>query len=406
MNYANDNNDYINEIRLIKSTFFRCRVECNVYTKKDYEQGKNQNKETFYQIAISDLLSVLFTELNNNTLFRVTDKYGLNYLSLLLPCELEQSILLIGPFSHKPLLPKDVLQVSESNNLSPKYKNLLQENLSLVPIIDPESHLFTLLHAFCEQLFGEHYEVKTITQQKLAPIKDLNSLLEQHNAELTKSSMHVIKQKYDFENKVLQTVELGQIHRLRTLFSSFTESAFKKRLPDFLREVKNYCIIANTLLRKSAERGGVHPYYLDATSSTFAVRIESIHSSKEGIELLKEMFFAYCQLVCDYFIKDYSPVVAGSVTYVMNNLQEQLSLSVVAKEQNVSKEYLSAVFKRETGKTITQFITEKRMQLAITLLTTTKLKIETISQHCGILDLQYFCKLFKKTTGKSPKQFR
>ena len=40
-----------------------------------------------------------------------------------------------------------------------------------------------------------------------------------------------------------------------------------------LRSAKNYSIIMNTLLRKAAENGGVHPVYLDRVSSEFAIKM-------------------------------------------------------------------------------------------------------------------------------------
>ena len=40
------------------------------------------------------------------------------------------------------------------------------------------------------------------------------------------------------------------------------------------------------------------------------------------------------------------------------------------------------------------------------LLATTKLQIQTIAQHCGILDVHYFSKVFKKSVGVTPKQYR
>lgn len=72
----------------------------------------------------------------------------------------------------------------------------------------------------------------------------------------------------------------------------------------------------------------------------------------------------------------------------------------------MSAGYLSTVFSKETGKTVTEYIREKRMKHAAFLLSTTHLQIQTVALHCGIMDVQYFSKTFKKFMGKTPKEYR
>ena len=63
-------------------------------------------------------------------------------------------------------------------------------------------------------------------------------------------------------------------------------------------------------------------------------------------------------------------------------------------------------FKKETGKTVSEYIRDKRIEHAKYLLNTTHLQIQTIALHCGIMDVQYFSKIFKKQLGKTPKEYR
>lgn len=121
---------------------------------------------------------------------------------------------------------------------------------------------------------------------------------------------------------------------------------------------------------------------------------------------MEEMYRSYCRLVKKHSMKDYSSPVQKAITCIDANLAGDLSLSVLASMQNISAGYLSTIFKKETGKTITEYINDSRMEQAKKLLSTTKLQIQTVAQHCGILDVHYFSKLFKKTTGKTPKQYR
>ena len=89
-----------------------------------------------------------------------------------------------------------------------------------------------------------------------------------------------------------------------------------------------------------------------------------------------------------------------------SDLSADLSLRSLADHQSISYGYLCALFKRETGKTISAYVREKRIKHAAHLLATTHLQIQTVALHCGIMDVQYFSKIFKRQTGKTPKEYR
>jgi YesN/AraC family two-component response regulator len=87
-------------------------------------------------------------------------------------------------------------------------------------------------------------------------------------------------------------------------------------------------------------------------------------------------------------------------------LDGDLRLEELAKKLNVNGSYLSSLFKKEMGQTLTDYITAKRMTLAMKLLGTTQMQIQMVAQSCGILDVNYFTKKFKKATGRTPKEYR
>ena len=146
--------------------------------------------------------------------------------------------------------------------------------------------------------------------------------------------------------------------------------------------------------------------YLDTVSSDYAVRIEQLSSINELLALMTEMFRQYCRLVQKHSVKDYSPPVQQTLISIDANLAGNLTLRTLSEKLNISSSYLSTIFKKETGKTLTDFIAQRRVERAMELLRTTRLQIQTIAQHCGILDVHYFSKIFKKVTGKTPKEYR
>lgn len=222
----------------------------------------------------------------------------------------------------------------------------------------------------------------------------------------TMANIKEMEQRYAFENEMMHAVEHGQM-QFEERFSAASYTAFfEKRATDPVRNVKNYAVIMNTLLRKAAERGGVHPIYLDQVSSEYALQIENGSNFSEVSDLMHDMFCTYCRLVREHSGKGYSLIVQNTILMIDADLSADISPRALAAAQNVTPAYLSTVFHRETGKTVSAYIRERRMESAAHLLATTKLQIQTVALHCGIMDVQYFSKLFKMQYGVTPTQYR
>lgn len=83
-----------------------------------------------------------------------------------------------------------------------------------------------------------------------------------------------------------------------------------------------------------------------------------------------------------------------------------LSVTTVANHLGISPNYYSTIFKRETGMTIGEYITEIRLANAAYLLQTTNMKLYEVSSAIGISDANYLSILFKKRYGVPPLSYR
>lgn len=223
----------------------------------------------------------------------------------------------------------------------------------------------------------------------------------------TEESLSKLEKRYEMENLFLDAVSQGNINKCKKMLSSYKfNSTYQKRNIDPIRDMKNYTIIFNTLLRKSAEHGSVHPFYIDKISSDFALKIEALHTLEEGEKLQKNMVKTYCEIVKTHSAKNYSPLIQKLITKIDADIASDLSLNTQAKELNINASYLSNTFRKEIGTTLTDYVRTKRIEYAKKLLETTSLQIQSIAQKCGILDLNYFSKVFKKYTGITPVHYR
>jgi two-component system response regulator YesN len=92
--------------------------------------------------------------------------------------------------------------------------------------------------------------------------------------------------------------------------------------------------------------------------------------------------------------------------YIIENRGRNISLTNIANEANMSPNYMCAVFKRETGQTLNEFIIQDKMSCAMELLKNSRMKILEIAEHLGYDSPHYFSYSFKHYTGLSPQQYR
>ncbi|MEC3884096.1 helix-turn-helix domain-containing protein [Halobacillus litoralis] len=102
----------------------------------------------------------------------------------------------------------------------------------------------------------------------------------------------------------------------------------------------------------------------------------------------------------------YSPLVERTQKYIFQNLTKDLTLKGIAEALNVNPNYLSGVFTKEKGISITQFINQQRIKEAKELLCITHHSLMDISTLLGYNSQSYFTRVFKSIEGIGPKEFR
>ena len=392
---------YRNELNFLRNVFDKRHIQTFVVSPDDSVSrilGKS-----FDGVFSEDLkMRSFLEEVKQKTIYKLKDNFKLSYVYFLLPDMEEESLFFLGPYVNTSFSADEMLEVGEKNGIHPKNQKAFERYLQSVPVIDEGSSLFTMLNAFGEKIWdSSSFSVVDIDKEDHLPFSPINDKFDDIFVD-----METMEKRYSYENEIMEAVASGQIYKEGQFLSNFSDDVFEKRIADPLRNMKNYCIIMNTLLRKAAERGGVHPIYLDRVSSDFAAQIEKHSTPAQVKDLMRDMFRSYCRLVRKHSIKNYSPIVQKVIIMIDSDISADLSLRVLAASQKVSPGYLSTIFKKENGKSVTEYIREKRIKHAKHLLATTNLQIQTIALHCGIMDVQYFTKIFKGAMGISPSEYR
>lgn len=366
----------------------------------DYRFRESLGRNNEYFSTIGQTISTV----RSHTIYRVMDQYLCVYLFLSYRDEDRPVVLSIGPYLPKAMTPEEIAIHAEKVALTPQQ---LRNYYSGLPVLEKEHPVFSALYTFCEEIWDKStvYQMEDLNLTLTGNPPPPDSKHPMTPAELT-SFKQMVELRYAYENELMNAVSSGITLKAELQHPSAFPSFLDPRSADPVRNIKNYCIILNTLMRKAAENGGVHPIHVDALSSMFASRIEAVTGTEEGKNMMDEMFLSYCRLVKKHSVRNCSALIQQAIVCIDADLEGDLSLNTLAGKLNVNSSYLSTLFKKEMGQTITDHITSKRITLAMKLLGTTKLQIQTIAQKCGIPDVNYFTKKFKKATGRTPKEYR
>jgi AraC-like DNA-binding protein len=117
-------------------------------------------------------------------------------------------------------------------------------------------------------------------------------------------------------------------------------------------------------------------------------------------------------IICDMHIYNYdrhfsinSDKIASCIQYIYENFDKEINFSAFASSLGFSPNYFRKLFKQTTRKSPTEFIIDLRIDKAVELILNGKNTVSEISQLVGYEDLHYFSKLFKQKKGFSPSNY-
>ncbi|MBO5955619.1 MAG: helix-turn-helix domain-containing protein [Clostridia bacterium] len=400
---------YEAELNLLRNMLsqFNLKVTLVIAEKEEITKSDLGLRSRIYGEKLPESLEeTLNKNFRDKVIYKIKDEFSCCFALILLPEFEKKTILVIGPYLKEEHNEAWIEHFIEVNGISHDWIHILENYFSSTPFIPNDMVITAALNSLAERIWGIHQfsteEIISGVPERFIPI---SAPLQPQIQDDILSSVRRIEQSYYAENQLIEAVSQGRSHRASIMLSNFSHAALEKRTTP-IRNIKNYSIILNTILRKAVESGGVHPLHIDRVSSEFAIKIENITSLDEINDLWQDMVKKYCLLVKNHATTNYSRLVQYIIARVDFDLTADLSLKANAAALNVNASYLSSLFKKETGKTITNYVNQKRVEHAIYLLCSTDLPISVVGQRCGIPDDNYFTKIFKKYTAVTPKQYR
>ncbi len=176
---------------------------------------------------------------------------------------------------------------------------------------------------------------------------------------------------------------------------------------DPLRSGKTSATVFASLCTRAAIEGGLLPDEAYSVGDSYIQRAENCTSYDEIMSCTHDMYLDFIQRVHRRKVSpNLSPTIQRCCDHINFYIDKKLRIRDLAEQFGYSEFYLSRKFKQETGKTINHYIRDAKIARAQTLLTTTDMTIDAISEQLNFSSRGYFGEVFLQVTGTTPASYR
>ena len=203
------------------------------------------------------------------------------------------------------------------------------------------------------------------------------------------------------------SIQKGDIASLLEMLGKINaESTHSDQCRNSIRPLKNSFIKACALGCCAAVEAGAPYEKTDALCDGFIRQMEALENAGDVYDLMNDALVSFARAVAISRITSYSKPVRQALQYIEGHYAEKITLDILAVHTNLSATYLSNLIKKETGLTLLDNIGKTRMEHAKKLLLDTNMSSLDVARQVGFRYQNHFAKIFKKTVGLSPTEFK
>lgn len=218
---------------------------------------------------------------------------------------------------------------------------------------------------------------------------------------------------YDQELREFSSIEQGNVEMLRRSLEEDYLGEVGTLAKDAVRHMRNRAIVVITLASRAAIRGGLLPEVSFSMCDVFIQKIEELSDPAVILNTMHQFEYQYAQMVAELKApksgrptRNQYPRVDRCKDYIFQHLHEKIRIRDIADELFLNANYLSEIFKRSEGVTITEFILAEKVKLTKNLLSYSPYSYIEIASYLGFSSQSHLGKVFKKHTGLTLKQYR
>ena len=212
---------------------------------------------------------------------------------------------------------------------------------------------------------------------------------------------------YEREMEFYQSIKMGNLKEAKRLFKPLGGSGFGRLSDDPLRNLKYHLVVTIAFITRYCIEGGMEMETAYNLSDIYILRVDRCAKEEEIHAIHRELVEDYANRMHAIIKKGlYSKPIIACLDLIYDNLHNKITLNDLADKVGLSAPYLSKLFHREVGVTVSQYISQKRIEATENLLKYSDYSCIDISNYLCFNYESYFIQVFKSYTKLTPKEYR
>jgi YesN/AraC family two-component response regulator len=210
------------------------------------------------------------------------------------------------------------------------------------------------------------------------------------------------------EMQVYYSIYYGDVNRMDATLSNISSRSFPvgKLSENPLVQAKYLAISFISIACRVAIIGGMFETDAYNFSDKFIQRVDRMSNEQEIFDYIFKTAHDLTKEVHEvHYSCHYSPAIKECTNYIYNHIYSKLSLSNLSEVCGLTPSYLSSLFRKETGITLSEYIMKEKMKEAANLLLEQEYTCVEIATRLGFCSQSYFCKCFKEQYNITPLKF-
>jgi len=270
---------------------------------------------------------------------------------------------------------------------------------------------------FCEKLFREDnirvsaglsklsdspYDLKYLLSQAIGALDGKMFSLETgvyecEDGNAINSSEYDIAEFYNYITDIIENINETSIEDfLKKHYDGYTNMHYLKKM--------SFSVVS--ALQLVLMERGINTGDLFLSSSAVWDKLERFETILDTRRWLYNILKTATDYVSDSENSRYKKIVNDIIENINENYASVSNVNDIIKDLYISASYAQSLFKKYTGKTISDYVIEKRMESAKSLLEDPYIKVYEVAELVGYKSKAHFSEIFKKYTGVTPKEFR